>query len=469
MVTIGIDNQSGEILFEENGHRIYDPSQITYIKRHSNWKAKVYELSTNLKNEIDESIERNKTIHYQVPKLIDYFEIKNKIDNLNCNSYIILDYSKKKDEDIKNDAQTASRKYAECNANSNIFKKKKNIQKLYNKKLSEFIDFYKAKDADKESKYYADENKIKAQRDADYKKAYEDEKNELSKFITLDERLIVTKVTECINSISKTKVPFLLLSCKYNKLQNYTCDISINLPNESCIEHRIGNILSSGKISIKQRKQNDIKDDWKMCCSGLILFIVANVFNQNTYIQNVNISAKCKELNTAYGSQSLVDFACCDFDRNSFERINFKNINPLDTIKAFSIGNTPKVKPKVAKPKTENTKPKSPFIIECNTELSSNSISIIFAGLNNLFSIYGKSIFEASEQNRLLSAIKDVFPKNEAERQIIELLVNNACFSHFLLSSQKNITEKTIRKIIAENGLNEDDFINNLHLMLGEN
>lgn len=467
MINICIDKQTGEIIFEENGNRIYDPSQITYIKRHSNWKAKVFELSTNLKNEIDESIERNQTIHYQVPKLIDYFEIKNKIDNLNCNSYIIIDFSKRKDEDIRKDAQIASRKYAECNANSNIFKKKKHIQELYNKKLPEFINFYKAKDADKESKYYADENKIKTQKDAEYKKVYENEKKELSKFITLDERLIVTKVTECINSISKAKVPFSLLSCKYNKLPNYTCDISIHLPNDSCIEHRIGNILASGKISIKQRKQNDIKDDWKMCCSGLILFIVANVFNQNTCIQNVNISAKYKELNTAYGSQSLVDFACCNFDRNSFERINFKNINPFDTIKAFSIGNTPKTN--ATKQQTENTKAKSPFVIECYAELSSNSISIIFTGLKDLFSRYGKSIFEASEKNRFLSAVKDIFPKNEAERQIIELLVNNDCFSKFILSSQKDNAEKTIRKIIVENGLNEDDFINNLHSMLGEN
>ncbi len=472
MVTIGIDNQTGEIIFEENGRRIYDPSQITYIKRHSNWKDRVYELSTNLKNEIDENIERNRTIHFQVPKVIDYFDIKNQIDNLNCSSYKIKDYSKRKDEDIRSDAQLAARKYAECNADSNIFKRKKQNQDIYNKKLPEFVEFYKAKDADAEAKHYREENTIKTQKDAEYKQQYENAKNDLSNFIKLDERLIVTRVTDCINSISKSKIPFILQSCKYIKLPNYTCDILIQLPDDSCIEHRIGNILASGKISIKQRKQNDLKDDWKLCCSGLILLIVANVFNQNTNIQNVHVTARYKELNKAYGSQSVVDFTNCEFNRNSFSNINFSNINPIDTIQAFSTGSFPSVKQTAQKQRTQkvqNTKPKSPFEIECYNELTQNSLSIIDTGLKALFARYGESLFALSEKNRFSSAVKDIFPKNEAERQIVELLLANDCFAKYITSSDKNAAKTKIKEILSGNNLDGDVFLSNLNSMMGGN
>lgn len=461
MVTIGIDNQTGEIIFEENGNRIYDPSQITYIKRHSNWKAKVFELSTNLKNEIEANIENKRTIYKLVPKMLTEQEIKNKISSLYCSSYRIVDYSKKKDNDIRRDAENASRKYATCNASSNMFKKKKQTQELFNKKLSEFIDFYKAKDADAESKYYSEENKVKAQKDSEYKTQYENEKKGLLKYITDDERQITKDVIECLSSISDSIVKF-VSNATYKSFPSNTCSVTLHLPNISCIENRIGNILASGKISIKQRKNNEIKADWNMFCNGLILYVVGSIFNINTCIQNINISARYTELNKAFGSHSVVDFANCIFDRSSFSNINFSNINPIDTIQAFSTGGVPGAKQNVQKPKQQNTKPKSPFEIECYSELSNNSLNIIVAGLKSVFSRYGKSIFEEKAKRRLLSAIKDIFPKNEAEKQIVEMLINENCFSDYIDSASNSKAKTNIKAILSANTLDDNKFISNL-------
>jgi hypothetical protein len=471
MVTIGIDNQTGEIIFEENGIRIYDPSQITYIKRHSNWKARVYELSTNLKNEIDSNVENKRTFHTRVPKIITEQEIKNKISSLYCNSYRITDYSKKSDSDINREADDSARKYAVCNATSNVFKKKKQTQELFNKKLPEFVEFYKAKDKDAEAKYYADENIIKSLKDAEYKTQYENEKNGLLKYITDDERKISKDATDCLSVISNSIIK-ITSNATYKSFPKNTCAVTLHLPNTSCIESRTGNILTSGKISIKQRKLNDIKNDWNLFCNGLILYIVGNVFNVNTCIQNVSISAKYTELNKAYGSNSVLDFANCNFDRNSFSNINFSNINPIDTVQAFSTGSIPSSKqavPKQKTPKTQTSKPKSPFEIECYNELSRNSLSIIDTGLKALFSRYGKSIFESSEKNRFSSAVRDIFPKNEAEQQIVELLLANDCFSKFINISSKNDTETKIKEILSGNNLDGDVFLSNLKSMLGGN
>lgn len=471
MVTIGIDNQTGEIIFEENGIRIYDPSQITYIKRHSNWKARVYELSTNLKNEIDSNIENKRTIHTRVPEMLTEQEIKNKISLLHCNTYSITVYSKKSDNDISREAGDSARKYAECNATSNVFKKKKQIQELYNKKLPEFVEFYKAKDKAAEAKYYAEENIIKSLKDTEYKTQYENEKKGLQKYITDDERKITKDVTDCLSVISNSIIK-IASNATYKSFPTNTCAVTLHLPSTSCIESRAGNLLTSGKISIKQRKVNDIKNDWNLFCNGLILYVVGSIFNVNTCIQNVSISARYTELNKAYGSNSVVDFANCNFDRNSFSNINFSNINPIDTIQAFSTGSISSSKQTAQKQKpsnAQNSKPKSPFEIECYNELSKNSLSIIDKGLKALFSRYGKSIFESSEKNRFSSAVKDIFPKNEAEQQIVELLIKNDCFAKYISESNKNDAETKIKDILSGNSLDGDVFLSNLKSMLGGN
>jgi hypothetical protein len=468
MINIGIDNQTGEVIFEENGSRISNPSDITYIKRHSNWKERVYKLSINLKKEIDFNIENKRTIHTRVPKMLTDAEIKKKISSLICKSYIIVDYCKKKDEEIENEAKTASRKYAECNASSNIFKKKKQILELYNKKLPEFIEFYKAKDLDEEKKYYAEENKIKIQRDFEYKTQYDTKKNYLLDFISDDEEKIEKELNNCLKDIENNETD-VHLSGSYKSFPNNTCSISIHLPDLSCIECRIGNMLASGKISIKQRKVNDIKNDWKLFCNGLILYVVGSVFNVNTCIKNVCVLATYTELNKAFGSHSVEDFANCSFDRCSFENINFSNINPIDTIQMFSTETIPVNKQKVKNKKVQNVMQKSPFEIECYSELSNNSLAIINMGLKVLFACYGDTIFLSNETNRFSSAIKDVFPMNEAERQVVELLLKHGCFSEFISASDKNVAEARIKEILAGNTLDGDVFLSNLKSMLGGN
>jgi hypothetical protein len=90
-------------------------------------------------------------------------------------------------------------------------------------------------------------------------------------------------------------------------------------------------------------------------------------------------------------------------------------------------------------------------------------------GLKVLFACYGDTIFLSNETNRFSSAIKDVFPMNEAERQVVELLLKHGCFSEFISASDKNVAEARIKEILAGNTLDGDVFLSNLKSMLGGN
>lgn len=466
MATIGIDKQTGEIIFEEYGRRITDPSEITYIKRHSDWKSKVYQLSVNLQNEIDANIERNRTIHIRVPKMITEQEINAKVAALHCGSYSIPPYSKASDTEIQNKAYAASLRYAECNA-----KRKKQIKELQNQKMQEFIDFYKAHDMDKETSYYAEENKVKMQKDAEYKTQYENAKNDLLKIIVDDEIVINKMLKNTLQSFS-SDLPHFKANGIYKSGLTNTCSVNLYLPDLSCIEARKGNMLASGKISIKQRKEKDIVEDWTLCCNGLILYVAASVFNVNTSIEKVDISAEYAKTDKAFGSQSVLQFARCSFDRQSFSTINFFQIDPQSTIQNFSVVASqavPSSSSKTSARKTKSTaqKKKPPFEINASDELTKNSLNIIFDGLKSLHDRYGNSFFAREEQPRLLSAIKDIFPKNEAEQEIIVLLATNDCFANLLNSATRESAEAKIREILTANNLPHiDDFVTDLESML---
>lgn len=468
MANIGIDKQTGEIIFEEYGRIITDPSEITYIKRHSDWKSKVYELSVSLQNEIDEKIEKYRSFHTLVPKMVTEESINKKIALLKCESWQIPIYKHEPDDIIKNKALVASKKYAICNASSNIIKRAKHINELQTRKMQEFIDFYKAKDSDAEAKYYTEQNIIKKQKDSEYKVQYEAAKRDLLKVTSDDERLINKMLSDSLKEFP-SDFPNLSVKAIYKKGIKNTCAVIIQLPSMSCIETRKGNILASGKISLKNRSAKDIKEDWNICCSGLILYVVAKIFNVNTSIERVKIRAEYKSLDKALGSQSVLLFAECSFERTDFAIINFSQILPVSTIQAFSINqasskissNSTSMKKSGSKKTSTVKKTKSPFEIECIDELSKDTLSHVFEGLKSLNDRYGTSIF--SNEKRLLSALKDIFSNNDAELQILEQLISNKCISGLTNSDEKELAKKTIKDILSANGLPDIDvFIDNL-------
>lgn len=465
MATITM-NEMGEVIFEEYGRRITDPSEITYIKRHSDWKTKVYKLSIELMNQINDEIEKNITIHCSTPKMISENEIQTKINSLYCNSYIITNYSKASFQEINNKAITDANRYADVNTKNEKFWKKNKLKKeLAAAKLQEFIDFYSDKDADSEAKYYEEENQKKLKRDAEYLREYESKKRALEDIITDNEKLINSQLDDCFRSLATSSLPAFKIKGSYNKSLNNTCIISLELPSKDCIDTRKGNMLASGKISVKARPAKDILSDWNVCCYGLILNIVGHIFNVNTSIKTVRISTQYNDLNRTTGYTETKSFADCCFERNSFSSINFSNIDPEMTVNSFAIKTKTSPIPKQTKP--SSAKPakvkKAKYEIDESDELNNVSLDIIYNGIKVLSDRYTISILSDENKNRLLGAIKDILPKNEAEQSLMKVFINNDAFCLLLSDETRIEAEEKITKIIEDNKLsNSDDFINKI-------
>ena len=136
------------------------------------------------------------------------------------------------------------------------------------------------------------------------------------------------------------------------------------------------------------------------------------------------------------------------------------------TIQAFSANSKVKTQGTAPVSKATKSKVKSQYEIECSDELSQNSIAIIISVLKALLDRYGNLIFKIEEKNRLLSAIRDLFPKNEAEKQIVETLIFENCFADFIGSSTKPKAESNIKKVLSANSLDSDEFITGLDAIL---
>ena len=464
MATI-LMNGMGEVTFEEYGRQITDPSEITYIKRHSDWKSKVYELSLNLMNQIDSNINSKRNTYKYTPKLITNSEIQNIINNLQCKTYSIATYKNESFQEINNKALQDSNRYAEINASKKPFwKKDKNRKELAAKKLQEFIDFYKDVDAEKEAKYYEHENNVKQQKDSEYLHIFNDEKNSYLKIITDNEKDINNMLIDSLNDFSK-KFDITNITSNYNKNLDNTVIITVSLPNDECIEFRKGNMLASGKISVKQRPEKEIIQDWYIFCYGIILNMVATVFNVNTCIKKVLINTKYSELNKVTGNIVQKDFINCLFERNTFEKINFTNIDPELTVKNFET-TIPKINKQITnKSATAKKTKKRKYEIQDSSELSNISIDIIITSFKTLIDTYSVDFFEEKNEHRFLSAIKDILPKNESEQQLVRLLVEN----HFLseLVNKKSGSEQNVIDVMIDNNITEyDRFLSELKKLL---
>lgn len=427
--------------------------------------------------EIQSNINICRNINKKVPKIITENEIQIEISKISCEFYKIKPYPSKTIEEIEELAKNEAQRYARINATKNIFKRSAEIKKIANIKLNDFITLQKDKERNNEAIYLKNEEQVRIKKDAEYKTEYDNKCRPFVEKIIDDDNIINSNLTKLYSLNDKDLPPFSIAGT-YSSNQSNTCTLYVELPSFDYIECR--KLTQTGKVSSVMRSSREMEDDYYFLKNGLLLYIAAKVFNVNTCIKAIHIEAETKELDPETGKIAITNEGYYLIDRNSFSKINFSLAEPSAAISKYKTYLKPIAKPSTVKnkplqktayktPKLKSVKQKSIYEIKCYDELSKQSLSIIDAGIKALYLHYGDSILTESEKNRFSSAVKDIFPKNEAERQIVELLLSNNCFSKYIDSSEKQDAIKKIKEILSGNNLDSDIFLSNLESMLGEN
>jgi hypothetical protein len=111
--------------------------------------------------------------------------------------------------------------------------------------------------------------------------------------------------------------------------------IDLNLPEIEHLPTTKAQILQSGKISIKNKTQNEIKQDYATCVCGLAFYFAGEFFNISPIIQKIIISGYTQRMSKNTGNIEDQYIYSLIFKRDIFQKLNIQNIDPIEALQNF--------------------------------------------------------------------------------------------------------------------------------------
>ncbi|MBQ9213036.1 MAG: hypothetical protein IJ150_03755 [Bacteroidales bacterium] len=111
--------------------------------------------------------------------------------------------------------------------------------------------------------------------------------------------------------------------------------VDLDLPEIEDIPQQKITLTPSGKKSIRQKTQTDLRSDYANCVFGLAMYVAANIFNISLKINEIEVSAytQRKSENSALATDQYIFLAI--FDRKNFSQIDFQSHTSLEIMEVF--------------------------------------------------------------------------------------------------------------------------------------
>lgn len=111
--------------------------------------------------------------------------------------------------------------------------------------------------------------------------------------------------------------------------------VDLDLPEIEDVPQQKIAVTPSGKKTIRQKTQTDLRSDYVKCIFGLAMYVAYNIFNVSLKIREIEISAytQRKGDNSALATDQYV--LLVDFGRDVFSAIDFQKHSSLEIMEAF--------------------------------------------------------------------------------------------------------------------------------------
>lgn len=328
------------ISIDENGkieHSLEDGSPapdhiINSLKRTEQYKEKVKELYSKRHEQIEHETNQFLYIYQLTPAIIMREQIITELENLKPMEYIVKTYP--------------NTKPTEENVRFNLTEEAKG--KIWSWKLWTIKHLRQAWVNEQFPIVYADEIKRfekmksdfemselskKSKLDAQYYQEYLEKKEGLELFNTGPQEWLEKEIEDFLSSIT-LPVEF-YINYDYSEV-NHQINIDLDLPEIEDLPTEKSSILASGKVSIKQKTQKELKSDYAICVSGLTYFFAGHLFNLSTSIKSVLISGFTQRIDPKLGDTTDQYVISVKFDREKFSKLKFQNIDPIAALENFN-------------------------------------------------------------------------------------------------------------------------------------
>ncbi len=107
------------------------------------------------------------------------------------------------------------------------------------------------------------------------------------------------------------------------------------MPEIEDLPDKKANILATGKVSLKDKTQKELKEEYAKCVCGLAFFFAGHFFNITPKIGQIVISGYTQRLDKKTGNQNDDYVYSIKFIRAPFAGLVIKNIEPVAAFSNF--------------------------------------------------------------------------------------------------------------------------------------
>lgn len=332
-VHLNLDEKGKPILklTDSIGREITDESIIRKVKKSEQYKQGVEQLMDDKKNEIENNLKSFIEIYKSTPELYQTIHIKEQLETLKPQKYLKKDYLEPAPliKDVKIELEIEARN----TINKIFFWKNRKLREEFVKKNCNLRLENKNQNWEERKKHFEEEQiLIEKKENIILQNQFEKKIVELNNYLDGYEDFVTERAEVILNEIT-LPVDF-SLNFEYNKEKSLFL-IDLDLPEIEDMPTKKVNTLASGKISVKNKTQKEIKQEYALCVCGISFYFSGLFFNISSNINTIQISGYTQRVNKKNGNIEDDYIYSTKFTRDIFETINFKQINPIEAFTNF--------------------------------------------------------------------------------------------------------------------------------------
>lgn len=111
--------------------------------------------------------------------------------------------------------------------------------------------------------------------------------------------------------------------------------VDLDLPEIEDLPTHKAVLTSTSKLSVRNKTQKQLKEEYARCTVGLGFYLACNIFNLSPLIETIDVSGYTQRISKKTGNQEDQYIYSIRFDRETMTKINVDMIEPTEAIKNF--------------------------------------------------------------------------------------------------------------------------------------
>ena len=330
-VEVSIDDETGveTVKMFDRGHEVTDPSLLRKLRGDPIFKERLAALRARTQLEIEEKTNILLNIHKYSPPLPDWDTVREELTTHTAKLYERQKFlvEKPTPELVYNNIENEARMTVKS-----IFGRKRKRKEYIEQRLDRrIIDELLTWQAEK-NLFEAQEDELEAEKNNQYLTEFNTWKSNVQNTLQASVEFITQRLDEQLSEI-QLPVEF---SVSFGVLDNgKKIYLDIDLPEIEDFPQKKSRILSTGKLSVKNKTSKELKWEYLRSVTGMSIYFATIGFSITPIVEEVVISGYTQRINRATGNVEDQYVYSVKYDHQRFRTLDIDAIEPELTLRFF--------------------------------------------------------------------------------------------------------------------------------------